>query len=101
MTITESVTDLYDQVSKNISTATKSMEKVNHDLTMASFGVYMDKLSDILKDMDVPEKRRGDIRWLNCNLGIRNKEHPDFDEAMELIQILNSHHIWKIDIKEA
>jgi hypothetical protein len=44
-----------------------------------------ERLKSILSRMDVPETRKTDLRWLLRNLGIRNKNHPDFLEAMGLI----------------
>ena len=42
----------------------------------------------ILDKMDVPEKRKTDWGWLSRNLGVRNKEHPDFERAMQIIKSL-------------
>lgn len=42
----------------------------------------------ILDKMDVPEQRKTDFGWLNRNLGVRNKEHPDFERAMQIIKSL-------------
>ena len=42
----------------------------------------------ILDKMDVPETRKTDFGWLNRNLGVRNKEHPDFERAMQIIKSL-------------
>jgi hypothetical protein len=42
-------------------------------------------LGTILAQMDVPEMRKtlteGNLRWLNRNLAIRNKNHPMFNTA--------------------
>ncbi len=48
-------------------------------------------LKTFLEQMDVPESRmdtfrQENIRWLARNLGIRNKKHPMFLTAMELIK---------------
>jgi len=48
----------------------------------------MDKLLELLEDMDVPKRRVTDLNWLNRNLSVRNSGHPDFKEAMELIKEL-------------
>ena len=45
----------------------------------------MDRLREILQTMDVPENRRADLFWLKRNLGIRNREHECFQEALGLI----------------
>lgn len=44
-----------------------------------------DRLQEILETMDVPELRKGDMKWLVRNLPIRNSEHPDLDEAKRLL----------------
>ena len=51
--------------------------------------IMNEELQDILKIMDVPLKRMNDMEWLARNLGVRNREHKDFNRAMELI--LDSH----------
>jgi len=48
----------------------------------------MKELEEILKTMDIPTARLKDTRWLQRNLGIRNSDHPDFKQAMELIKSL-------------
>lgn len=47
-----------------------------------------DKLKDLTKQMNVPENRTGDVRWLSRNLEIKNSNHPLFEEAMGLIKEL-------------
>lgn len=47
-----------------------------------------EQLQEILLTMDVPLFRKSDLRWLSRNLGIRNRQHPKFQEAMKLIQFL-------------
>jgi hypothetical protein len=47
-------------------------------------------LGVILTQMDVPEMRKeltnsGNLRWLNRNLGISNKNHPMFTTARTLL----------------
>ena len=42
----------------------------------------------ILDKMDVPENRKMDWGWLIRNLGVRNKEHPDFEQAIKVIKSL-------------
>ena len=42
-------------------------------------------------DMDVPAMRRdtsdlANVRWLSRNLPIRNREHPQFEETMAVLQ---------------
>ena len=43
------------------------------------------ELQLILSTMDVPEGRKNDLPWLKRNLAIRNRVHPEFGRAMELI----------------
>jgi len=47
-------------------------------------------LGTILAQMDVPEMRKeltstGNLRWLNRNLAVRNKNHPMFATARTLL----------------
>ena len=49
-----------------------------------------ERLRLLISTMDVPEGRKTnitvqDIRWLSRNLGVRNSQHPDFSEAMNII----------------
>ena len=55
----------------------------------------LNKLKELLATMDVPDNRirrnlfkTSSIRWLNRNLRIRNNEHPQLTEALELIKSL-------------
>jgi hypothetical protein len=43
-------------------------------------------LMNILNTMDVPENRKTDWNWLSRNLAIRNKDHKDFNLAIELLR---------------
>lgn len=52
------------------------------------FDSMWDELHNILMIMDVPEKRKDDIRWLGRNLGIRNGSNPKFKRADEILKIL-------------
>jgi hypothetical protein len=47
-----------------------------------------DDLQSILDTMNVPESRRGDMKWLARNLGINNGNHPRLDEAEKLVRKL-------------
>ena len=49
-----------------------------------------DELANLLSTMDIPVLRREDLGWLSRNLGIRNQDHPNFAEAIALIQKLNA-----------
>ena len=44
------------------------------------------ELRDILSNMEIPLDRFDDIFWLNRNIGIRNSQHPDIQEARNLIR---------------
>lgn len=50
------------------------------------------RLSEILSTMDIPEIRReinlGNLSWLTRNMAIRNRNHPDFEEAWSLVKKL-------------
>lgn len=45
-------------------------------------------LEGLLAPMDVPQLRRGDLRWLSRNLAINNSQHPNFPLAIDLVKIL-------------
>jgi hypothetical protein len=67
----------------------ESVVEVRSFDSIADSIVYLidkERLSKLLNDMDVPEQRKTDFRWLNRNLGIRNSEHPNFRESMNIIQ---------------
>ena len=46
----------------------------------------LSKLLTLLKDMDIPEGRRYDLRWISRNLEVRNRNHKNYKEAMRLIK---------------
>jgi hypothetical protein len=56
--------------------------------------MYQEKIENIkklLKPMALPERRkdvknRDNIRWLLRNLGVRNKEHPNFEPVVALLK---------------
>lgn len=45
-------------------------------------------LERILETMDVPPARKEDLRWLSRNIAFRNWQHPQFNEACDLISSL-------------
>lgn len=51
-----------------------------------------ERLEEILTTMDIPENRReinfGNLSWMIRNLAIRNRNHPDFEEACDLVRKL-------------
>jgi len=48
------------------------------------------RLEEILETMDIPKFRvpmtNPNARWLSRNMAVRNSEHPDFEEAKELLK---------------
>lgn len=46
------------------------------------------RLEEILDTMDIPRAFRNDTDWMNRNLHVRNKDHPNFDEANDLLDKL-------------
>lgn len=44
------------------------------------------RLQEILDTMDVPVKRKNDVRWLIRNLRVRNGNHKDFNEAIFILE---------------
>jgi len=48
----------------------------------------MDRLIEILSTMKIPALRleRRDWSWINRNLAVQNKNHPDFREAIKLVR---------------
>lgn len=56
----------------------------------------MSALSTILNTMNVPSMRKdltdfANVRWLNRNLRIENKNHPMLETAMETVVFLLRH----------
>lgn len=54
--------------------------------------IMKERLKEILVTMDIPENRReinfGNLSWMIRNLAIRNRKHPDFEEARDLVRNL-------------
>lgn len=48
----------------------------------------MFSLFEFLNEVDIPQQRRGDFRWLLRNLAIRNSKHPDIDRALAALKQL-------------
>lgn len=48
-----------------------------------------DKLESILNTMDIPPFRKNDMGWLIRNITIRNNNHPQINEAIQLIKNIN------------
>ena len=51
-------------------------------------------LEMLLKSMDIPHFRKqidkNNLKWLLKNLGKRNHDHPNYDQAMELVNRMMS-----------
>lgn len=47
-----------------------------------------ERLDEILEKMNVPDKRKGDLHWLNRNVWIQNDWHPDIKECCNLVNEL-------------
>ncbi|WP_298842119.1 hypothetical protein [uncultured Salinicola sp.] len=55
----------------------------------------MDRLRTLLTNMDVPNEKakiadERDIQWLGRNLGLRNSDHPDIEEARGILESLGA-----------
>ena len=48
----------------------------------------LSKLKSLTKTMDIPTFRQDRPHWLSRNMGIRNSEHPNYEEAMEIVKTL-------------
>jgi hypothetical protein len=54
---------------------------------------YLDKLSkvaELIKKMNLPDYRKSvkhndDLRWLKNNLNVKNANHKNYEEVMEII----------------
>lgn len=44
------------------------------------------RLQEILNTMDIPVRRKTDIRWLARNISVKNAKHPDINEALFIIE---------------
>ena len=44
------------------------------------------KFDELVSTMDIPQERLHDWNWLIRNLGIRNSNHPNFQEAKQMIK---------------
>lgn len=51
------------------------------------------RLLEILRSMDIPQFRRvvdpDGLKWLGRNIGIANGNHPDLEEALDLMRKLS------------
>ncbi len=54
----------------------------------------MERLTEILDTMDIPENNKDisrfrNVRWLLRNIRVNNKEHKDLAEAVEILKQIN------------
>ena len=52
-----------------------------------------EELSELIRDMDIPDVRRDlssrrNLEWLGRNMFVRNKEHPNFESANNLLRTI-------------
>lgn len=47
-----------------------------------------DKLEKLTSRMDVPKYNTRKAQWLAKNLAVRNSNHPNYNEAKELIDLI-------------
>lgn len=56
---------------------------------ITDYNLIAKKIKSSMETMDIPESRKilylSNIQWLQRNLGIRNNNHKDFHETMDLI----------------
>lgn len=55
----------------------------------------MDRLRALLTTMDVPSEKAKvaddrDVQWLGRNLGLRNSDHSNIEEAREILESLGA-----------
>lgn len=46
------------------------------------------KFDSLTADMDIPEQRKHDWHWLRRNMGVRNSNHENFEQANSLLRII-------------
>ena len=51
----------------------------------------LNRLERIVRKMDVPGFRRRNVSWLSKYMHERNASHPQYNEAISLVQELLSH----------
>jgi len=47
-----------------------------------------DTLHDILQEMDIPEERLNNLKWIDKNLEVLNADHPKLQEAQVCLDVL-------------
>ena len=48
----------------------------------------LEQLGGLVRNMEIPAFRMTNVRWLKKHLAQRNSSHPDFEEAMKLVDEL-------------
>lgn len=51
----------------------------------------LERLSRILRKMNLPQHRKNrmtssNLKWLAKNLSVKNSDHPDYQEALDIIK---------------
>lgn len=49
----------------------------------------LNRLGNLTASMSVPCYRRKSVVWLLRNMGVKNKEHPNFPKAIEILEELS------------
>jgi hypothetical protein len=59
-------------------------------------------ITEILDTMDIPENRKTDTQWLIRNVGIKNRNHPEYNKLIMLLsyESINSDPLKSKFIKE-
>ncbi len=55
----------------------------------------LDRLEQLTKNMDVPDYKQRNPLWLKDYMAIRNSNHKNFKEALEISEKLVSNGVWK------
>lgn len=51
----------------------------------------MQSLADIIDTMQVPQARKRDVAWLLRNLRVANSDHPQLEEAIRRLIVVQQH----------
>ncbi len=51
----------------------------------------LDELAHLVSHMSVPSHKKKNPLWLSKHLAERNKDHPNYEKAMSLVEHLLSH----------
>lgn len=47
-----------------------------------------DELQELIRDMNIPEHRYSNIKWIDHNIESLNADHPELNRALELLDTL-------------